>query len=370
MYIDVQNNYCTEKTISQDRVWYVYAIYGFRDSPPSMKESRNPFWLALGAGLLGAAAAWAARRAAGIVFPVFIDDALLGPVFIFFLVGLVTSIFTWAWLVLVRRAPRIRPFGRASGCVSALIFLILSGLFSVFLVVNASWQVASQPAPSPTPAPTATASATPLPAAPTRAQATPTPLPTPTSTPQRESQAFRARLRELAALGYAASAEGAYQKLPDFNGSLAQIDRFQSFRQLDSLANFILRAEVRWESASLTPNTASAGCGFSFHETDRGQYVAFLAMDGTAHVLRVQDRQITAAWQKFYQEFGIPADSAELLLLVNQNRFVFLVDGVALLDVSDDKLPTGALGITVHSGTNKDFGTRCVMENVELVELP
>lgn len=346
---------------------------------PAQRKPGNPFWLALAFGFTGALT-WFVRSQKGLDFPRFgfsgfLSEPVLGAITAFLAWGLLASAAAWLWKVAVRRSTRIKPTSRESGFVSVLIFLALSVFFVILAAANidasalvqaAETPTAEQASPTSLPA-SATVTLSPLTLGKTQS---PTPPPTGTPEPVLKSQALQTRLREIVALGYTASTEGEYFQLANFKDAYAQIDRHKVFLLEEAPLNFIIRAEASWESASLTPNLQNAGCGFAFHAQGENHYTAFLSMDGFARMQRVEARQVLGTWSQFSQVLDLPVDSAELLLLVENNRIVFLIDGVKMLDVVDNKLPAGALGYAIYSGTNKGFGTRCMMENVELIVLP
>ena len=68
-------------------------------------------------------------------------------------------------------------------------------------------------------------------------------------------------------------------------------------------------------------------------------------------------------------KFGNPADQtveADFTLIVNDIYAYVLVDDemIGKYTLSRSKDLDGNLGLTLLSGTNKDFGTRCEMTNV------
>jgi hypothetical protein len=60
---------------------------------------------------------------------------------------------------------------------------------------------------------------------------------------------------------------------------------------------------------------------------------------------------------------------ADVVLAVQQGRVVYYVNGQKALDKKNNELASGSLAFTLGSGTNKDFGTRCEITNIELWEL-
>jgi hypothetical protein len=66
-------------------------------------------------------------------------------------------------------------------------------------------------------------------------------------------------------------------------------------------------------------------------------------------------------------KFDYPAE-ADFTLIVKDSYAYVLVDGenVAEYTLSQSRSSRGGLGLTVLSGTNKDYGTRCEMTNLHL----
>jgi hypothetical protein len=64
-----------------------------------------------------------------------------------------------------------------------------------------------------------------------------------------------------------------------------------------------------------------------------------------------------------------PADEANIMLVAEGNNIHFFVDGYLMISRQDMSFAEGELSVTLLSGTNKDYGTRCEMTNIELWEL-
>ena len=93
-------------------------------------------------------------------------------------------------------------------------------------------------------------------------------------------------------------------------------------------------------------------------------------MDGNVELTRNKNGyQTVIGRSKSRYPVEKPADSANLMLAVEGDEISFFVDGFLMLHQRDTTLDTGNLALTLMSGTNKDFGTRCTMENVELWKL-
>lgn len=165
--------------------------------------------------------------------------------------------------------------------------------------------------------------------------------------------------------------EGRKIELEDFDEEWAQINWYQWLRTGYSPTDFVIRTDASWESASDKANWFSSGCGFVFREKDAdNHYVIYLSMDGIVELTRVKNgNQTVVGRSKSRYPVEKPADSANLMLAVQGDEIMFFVDGYLMLHQRDTALDSGNLALTLMSGTNKDFGTRCTMENIELWEL-
>jgi len=77
--------------------------------------------------------------------------------------------------------------------------------------------------------------------------------------------------------------------------------------------------------------------------------------------------------KKKYGKLDLPKGSAKLILVVHDTSILFYVNDILVLDTKDNTLEkaeyhSGRLNYALASGTNKDFGIRVEMKNVELWE--
>ena len=173
---------------------------------------------------------------------------------------------------------------------------------------------------------------------------------------------------------YFTGAPGEYRTLGDFDQSWAQIGWYQWWPIEGAPTNFVIRTDATWSSASDKANWDQSGCGFAFHAKDaKNHFAASLRLDGNVYVQRNYNGQAKLLGSPNYGKVDIPEGSAELMLMVNGDNYYFFVNGTEVYSGSDPLL-TGAfkggeLGLTVNSGTNKGYGTRCQMKNSELWDL-
>ncbi len=170
--------------------------------------------------------------------------------------------------------------------------------------------------------------------------------------------------------GVIRSTGGTYYRLNDYEQSWAQIDHYQWISTGHAPDNFIVRADIAWNSASTIANWVSSGCGFVFRENGKeNHYLAFFGLDGYVYMMRVVQGVPTYMGEGYYGKVDVPAGKASILLAVDQEWINVYVNGLRAFRRQDFGLTSGNLAYTLVSGTNKDFGTSCHFTNVELWEV-
>jgi hypothetical protein len=170
--------------------------------------------------------------------------------------------------------------------------------------------------------------------------------------------------------GILEKSSGTYYRMDDFEESWAQIGWYQWWETGLAPVDFVIRAHTGWESASKTPNWFDSGCGFVFREVDENNhYMIFLALDGNVYLKGYLDG--------IYREFGkgyagtidhLKGD-ADVMLVVEGPRITYYVNGKKVLAREVGELDEGKLALTLVSGTNKDYGTRCTISDIEIWDL-
>ena len=227
-----------------------------------------------------------------------------------------------------------------------------------------------QPPPTATPAFEPTLTATPT------ASQTPRPSPTlrPTWTPDLAStqhgEELNRQVETYYSKGYLATKHGRIRELEDFRSDWAQLGWYNWLPLGDSASDFFLSAHFKWDSALQTSNTS--GCGFIFgRQPNDDHYAIFL--DRMKIYFVITDRAlgyskpISPTRGTGLVNFDYPAE-ADFALIVKGGYAYVLVNGedVAEFTLSQSRSLHGSLGLTVLSGTNKDYGTRCEMTNLRL----
>ncbi len=163
------------------------------------------------------------------------------------------------------------------------------------------------------------------------------------------------------------STAGVYESLPDYNVDLAMMG-YASKEPISSLtgSDLFLQADISWDSGYEHPDYANAGCGFYIREQDSASYIEiYAAMDGAVYVNAFRNGSKVPLISLNYGSYavegsgrlGIAADTQKITILWNDSILGTITDATWVGE--------GNTGYLIHSGTNGDFGTRCVYTNVE-----
>jgi hypothetical protein len=172
--------------------------------------------------------------------------------------------------------------------------------------------------------------------------------------------------------GVIASDEGYFIPASDFDQSWAQINYYDYWLVEEAMIintdNFVVTADMAWDSASDTANWDRSGCGFVVYDldTDRHHFI-FLSMDGYAN-LAYNDggNQAILKAKKQTDAKGIPEGGASFVMAVQDQTITVYVNGVQAFSYTEPLYKPGVLTYSLISGTNKDYGTHCSLTNVGL----
>ena len=220
--------------------------------------------------------------------------------------------------------------------------------------------------PEPTDTPTAVPTSTKTP----RPSPTPRPTRTPNLAATERAKELNAEAQSYFDKGYLATTDGKFQELEDFSYDWARLGYYNWLPLRDSASDFFLGAHFRWNSAY--PNSNTSGCGFIFGlQPNNDHYAVFL--DRLKVVFAITDHRL--GFSKPVKptrgtgvvKFNYPAE-ADFTLIVKGAYAYVLVDGevVGEYTLAQSRAAKGGIGLTVLSGTNKDYGTRCEMTNLRL----
>jgi hypothetical protein len=244
--------------------------------------------------------------------------------------------------------------------------------FSLVLVVVSLACSTSQatPAPSNTAEPTATATITSTPTRTPRPSPTPRPTKTPNFAATERAEELNAEVQQYLDQGYLSTTEGRFRELDDFSYDWAQLHYYRPFLIQDGVGDFFLSAHFKWDSAF--KNSDVSGCGFIFGvQENNDHYAVFL--DRQRVVFLITDnsvgfsRTVSPTRGTGIVKFDYPAE-ADFTLIVKDAYAYVLVDGEVSAEytLSQSRSSQGGIGLTVLSGTNRDYGTRCEMTDLRL----
>jgi hypothetical protein len=179
---------------------------------------------------------------------------------------------------------------------------------------------------------------------------------------------MREEMQQLYDDGILASTDGEFIPFQDFEESIAKINYVTWWATDFAPTSYAIRANAEWSSASDSANWFNSGCGFVYGlEDNRNFHLAYLALDGNVNLKRWVNGDQTFYAQDYYGSVDIPDGSAEITMVVQGQRTIFLVNGEEVSNQHDSLLKPGTLAFTVLSGTNAGFGTRCKLTDIGLM---
>ena len=171
--------------------------------------------------------------------------------------------------------------------------------------------------------------------------------------------------------GYLATDQGRFRELEDFKEEWAQLGWYSWWLFNDTASDFYMKAHFKWSSAYRSADLS--GCGFVFAaEPNDDHYAVFLDKSRvyfveTRHYYRPFGPTRGMGWVNFDNPSDHPAE-ADFTLIVKGAYAYVLVDEelVGEYTLAKSKNLRGRLGLSLLSGPNKDYGTRCEMTNLHL----
>jgi len=184
------------------------------------------------------------------------------------------------------------------------------------------------------------------------------------------AEELNAEVQDFFGKGYLSTAEGRFRELDDFSFDWAQLGWYKPFPIQNGVSDFYLSGHFKWNSAF--KNSDISGCGFIFGiQENNDHYAIFLDRQKVLFLItdsRVGFSRIVGPTRGTgVVKFDYPAE-ADFSLIVKGAYAYVLVDGevAAEYTLAQSRSSKGGLGLTVLSGTNKDYGTRCEMTNLHL----
>ncbi len=245
-------------------------------------------------------------------------------------------------------------------------------MFSVLLIFAFVLPACNIAAAEPTftSTPKATATITPTPTSTPKPSVTPRPTRTPNLGATQRVEDLNAEAKSYFDLGYLSTADGKFTEFDDFTEDWAKIDYYQWWNLNKKASNFYMSAHFNWFTA--LQNSNESGCGFVFSiQENNDHYAVFL--DRTNIVFLMSDkslgysRDVGKTRGTGRVKFDNPAE-ADFALIVKDAYAYVLVNGevVSEYTLAQSRTMYGRLALSVLSGTNKDYGTRCEMTNIHV----
>jgi len=239
-----------------------------------------------------------------------------------------------------------------------------------FILPVACASVPSTPTPAPTAAPRTTATIAPTVTAIPSPTPTLRPSPSPNLAATAQYAGMQVKVKELLDAGYISRATGSYVSIEPYSDYWAQIDWYTWSPVPETVpADFIVRTEIAWESASKTPNLS--GCGFVFRlQPNKDHYMIHIGTDGYIYAASNLNGHWAEMGHAYYGK-GQFNGHETLTLIVEKDTFSILINDKFIKKFTGFKanLLDGTLAYTIISGSNTDFGTRCSFSNTELWKL-
>ncbi len=221
-----------------------------------------------------------------------------------------------------------------------------------------------------------------LPATPSSTPRPPTATLIPSSTPPPTAtrdlaatqvyQDFYSQVLKYQQLGYFSSTNGTYATLFDFSKNWSQINWYQWVTTNQILTDFVLNAHFTWYTASPTPEYS--GCGFVFAIQDNNDhYAVFLDQ---SRIVFYHERKAVGPYStevgktKGSGRVNITGDTKEAdfsLIVSGSSAYVHVNQQfIGEYTLAEDSPLQGRLAYSVLSGTNKAYGTQCMITRIQI----
>lgn len=244
----------------------------------------------------------------------------------------------------------------------------LSVILLVLILISSACSTFAPPAPTETATAQPTLTATSVPTQTSTPTRTPRPTATANMAATQHMDDLQAEIESYYEAGYVTTDEGNFKELDDFSYEWAQLGWYDMMPIGTKASDFVLSGHFKWESAYRNADTS--GCGYVFSLQENGDHYAIFLDRSKVLFLITSDqygRRASPTRGTGVVKFDPPAE-ADFTVIVNGNYMYALVDGqnVAEYTLAQSRSLTGQIALTVLSGTNKDYGTRCEMTNLHL----
>ncbi|MBC7879412.1 MAG: hypothetical protein H7Y59_19765 [Anaerolineales bacterium] len=223
----------------------------------------------------------------------------------------------------------------------------------------------------PTPIPQPTATITTIPTNILIHTETPKPTQTPDIEATQRTVEFNAEAQGYFEKGYLTDPDGGFTKYEDYFIEWAQLGSYGMNKLDNKVSDFFMSAHFIWESAYRNADTS--GCGFAFAIQDNNEHYAVFLDRSKVYFVEANPYYSSVGLTRGtgHVKFDNPADKpveADFTLIVKGAYAYVLVNNelVGEYTLTQSRSLYGNIGLTVLSGTNKDYGTRCLMTDMHL----
>ena len=162
------------------------------------------------------------------------------------------------------------------------------------------------------------------------------------------------------------STAGTFMTLPERELSLAMMGYSSREGFGINSQNLLLETDISWASGFERPDYAASGCGFYLRGADAYSYIeVYAAMDGGVHVNGYRNGEKSELTVLNYDNWSISGKGRLGVAADGRNITVLWNDSILGTMTAAGWTWSGDAGYVIHSGTNGDFGTRCVFSNGE-----
>jgi hypothetical protein len=219
--------------------------------------------------------------------------------------------------------------------------------------------------PTATPEPSATDTPLPAPTKTLRPTFTPQPTSTPDTAATARYDAFYSLLEDFEGKGYITTTKGEAVDLDPFKEEWAQLGWYQWWIFDETISDFVFAAHFSWSTAHATPEISGCGFVFGIQEND-DHYAVFLDKSRILFLMKRGANVYNVGRTRGVGQFsyGNPAEADFALAVKGQSAYVSVDGKTSEYTLSMDQSSAGQFGLTLLSGTNKDYGTRCEMTDV------
>jgi len=163
------------------------------------------------------------------------------------------------------------------------------------------------------------------------------------------------------------STAGQLFEVDDFDESWAQINWYKWWPVGLTPNRFVATAHMKWDTASNVSNWFNTGCGFVFDATDTdNHFLVYLGLDGYANIDRWVNGNAKSLARKYFGKVSVPSGEADVILAVEDETITYYVNDSLAAHAHDKQIHRGPLALTLMSGTNKDYGTRCQISDIHV----